>query len=93
MNLSPLKSVCPGGLVPDGDATPLLETLKLADEIGCNVVVHITNPAVDCETLAGILRPGDIFCHCFQGTGDTIINANNRIKPGIQKARERGCSI
>jgi dihydroorotase len=37
-----------------------------------------------------MLRPGDIFCHVFQGKGDTIIGLNGRVKHGIKAARDRG---
>ncbi len=78
------------GIVAEGDITPLKAALSLADKIDTILIVHITNPAVPCETIAEMLRPGDIICHCFQGTGDTILDNNNTIKPGILKAREKG---
>jgi dihydroorotase len=69
---------------------PLEETLKLAEEIGCPIVVHMTNPPVDTETIAQMLRPGDIFCHVYQGQGDTIVGSDNIVKSGIKAAREKG---
>jgi len=74
------------------NARPLEETIKLAEKIGCRIVVHTTNPSIDMESIAGMLRPGDIFCHAFQGKGDTIIGPDGRVKPGIKAARDRGSS-
>ena len=72
------------------NARPLEETIKLAEKIGCRIVVHTTNPSIDMESIAGMLRPGDIFCHAFQGKGDTIIGPDGRVKPGIKAARDEG---
>ncbi len=74
----------------DMNARPLEETIKLAEKIGCRIVVHTTNPSIDTESIASMLRPGDIFCHAFQGKGDTIIGLDGRVKPGIEAAKDRG---
>lgn len=42
------------------------------------------------ENLADCLRPGDIFCHCFQGAGNPIAAEDGTIDPLVLKARERG---
>ncbi|MDR2529543.1 MAG: amidohydrolase family protein [Synergistaceae bacterium] len=68
---------------------PLDETLKLAGEIGCRTVVHVTNPPTGLEQIAAKLRPDDVFCHVFQGTGNTIL-CNGKVHPAIWQARERG---
>ena len=70
----------------------LLEaTIALADEIGdMNVVVHTTNPPCNTGEIADRLRPGDVFCHCFSGTGNTILGEDNKISEKIIKAKERG---
>ena len=69
----------------------LEEAVKLADEIGCSLTVHITNPAMDLEEMAAILRPGDVMCHIFQNKGkESILDGKGNVRPGIRKARERG---
>lgn len=70
----------------------LLEaTIALAEEIGdMNVVVHTTNPPCKAEEIADRLRPGDVFCHCFSGTGSTILEENEKISDKIIKAKNRG---
>lgn len=69
---------------------PLEKTIEIAEEIGCPVVVHINDPIIPQEELAGMLRPGDVFCHMYQGQGDTILDENRHVKKGILRARERG---
>jgi predicted amidohydrolase len=69
---------------------PLQATLKMADEIGCRVVVHITDPPCPLTDIADLLRPGDVFCHVYQGIGHTIIGSDGKVLPGIKAARERG---
>lgn len=77
-------------IIGDQNKRPLEETLKLAEKIGCRIVVHMTNPSIDTESIASMLRPGDIFCHTFQGKGDTIIGSDGKVKPGIKAAKARG---
>jgi predicted amidohydrolase len=36
------------------------------------------------------LRPNDVFCHVYQGTGFTIIGEDGKVLPGIKAARKRG---
>lgn len=91
-NLLGLKTRMSHGIIaPEKAEESLTETVKLAGELGCNVVVHITNPVMDLEKLAGILRPGDVVCHCYQGKGtETILNPDGTIRAGILEARKRG---
>ena len=74
------------------DAEPLRATVALADKIGggLGVCVHTTNCPVTSGELADMLRPGDVFCHCFQGKGDTILDAGGRVKPAVWEAKRRG---
>ncbi len=69
---------------------PLRATIKMAEEIGCPVVVHTTNPPGSPEELAALLRPGDVFCHVYHGKGETIIGKDGKVLPGIRRARQRG---
>ena len=74
----------------------LKRVIELADELderlgtSLRVCVHTTNSPIPASELADCLRPGDIFCHCFQGAGNTIIMENGQIWPGILEARKRG---
>ncbi len=54
-------------LVGDLGSKPLEATLKIAERLKCPVVVHTTNPPIPPAEIAGMLRPGDVYCHVFQG--------------------------
>lgn len=64
--------------------------IEMAEELKLPLVVHVTNPPVDMAEIAAKLRPGDIFCHSFQGRGDSIIGADGRVKPAVWAAKRRG---
>jgi Predicted amidohydrolase len=70
--------------------TPLKAAVKMADALGCRVVVHTTNPPGSVEELVSVLRPGDVFTHVYQGKGSNIINEKGKVRPIIREAREKG---
>ena len=69
---------------------PLKATVAIADRIGCPVEVHCTNIPVPTSEVLGILRPGDIFEHVYQGVKNTILDENGRLYDCVLQARERG---
>lgn len=72
------------------DVRTLEKTVHLAEELGCNVVVHVTDPALPMEKIVSCLRAGDVFCHVYQGFGDTVLNADGTVKKAIREAGKRG---
>lgn len=78
------------GIVEEGDEAPLRAMVALGEELGVPVIAHMTNPAISSERAAQVLRPGDVFCHMYQGEGSTILDENGRVKTEILEARERG---
>ena len=96
-NIIGLKIRLSKGVVPDETGTDYLKAcVDMAGELDrrlgtkLRVCVHTTNPPVPAGELADCLRPGDIFCHCFHGMGNTIIQPDGSIDPRILRARERG---
>lgn len=79
-----------GVLDPQYAEETLRETIKMAEEVGVNVTVHMSDPCIDSEKLASILRPGDVMCHIFHGKGETILDADGHVRKGIREAQERG---
>ena len=77
-------------LNPQMPVQALDRCLEIAEQAGLPLVVHVTNPPVDMGEIAAALRPGDVFCHCFQGKGNTIIGADGRVKPAVWEAKRRG---
>jgi dihydroorotase len=69
---------------------PLEATLGMAEQLKCPVVVHTTDPPGSPGEIADRLRPGDVFCHVFNGTGNTIIGPDGLVLPEIVAARRRG---
>jgi dihydroorotase len=69
---------------------PLARTLEIADRLKCGITVHTTNPPIPPEEIAGMLRPGDVYCHMYQGTGDTILGANQKVRPELYERRRAG---
>lgn len=69
---------------------PLEKTIEAAEELKLPVIVHVSDPSFSIEELAGMLRPGDVFCHMYQGKGETILDSSGKVKKGIREARERG---
>lgn len=73
------------------DLHPLEKALELAEKVGnMSVCVHVTNAPASMEDVAKLLRKGDIFCHVYHGTGDTILDTSDRVLPEIHEARKRG---
>lgn len=96
-NILGLKIRLSKGVVPDETGAEYLRAcVALADELDrrlgtkLRVCVHTTNPPVSAGELADCLRPGDIYCHCFQGMGNTIVQNDGSIDPLVLRARERG---
>ena len=69
---------------------PLKKTIEMAEKIGCNVVVHTTNPPGTPEEIVNILRPGDIYTHMYQDKGHCIVKENGEIERSVRAAREKG---
>ena len=69
---------------------PLEHTLQIADRLGCSVTVHTTNPPIPPDGIAAMLRPGDVYCHMYQGVGETILGSDGKVRAGLYVARRRG---
>ena len=85
------------GIVPENSgAEALRRCVAAADELEqrlglpLGVCVHTTDSPVPAGELADCLRPGDIFCHCYQGMGNPIVTPDGAIEAGVLRARERG---
>lgn len=72
------------------DAEPLRRTIEFANSVdGLRVFVHALNPPCPSWEIAELLRPGDVFIHCYQGVDHTILN-EGKVDSRIWKAKERG---
>jgi predicted amidohydrolase len=84
-----LKMRTSKSVVLETGARAFYESVKLAEDLGRNLVVHIVDPPMTQTDLANTMRKGDVMCHIYQGIGHTIYE-NGKIAPAILKARERG---
>ena len=96
-NVLGLKIRLSRGVVPEETGCDYLRAaVELADELNrrlgtaLRVCVHTTNPPVRAGELAECLRPGDIYCHCYQGAGNPIVSEEGVVDPLILAARKRG---
>jgi predicted amidohydrolase len=84
-----LKMRTSKNVVLETGARAFYESVKLADDLGRNLVVHIVDPPITQSELSTTMRKGDVMCHIYHGVGHTIYE-NGRIAPDVIKARERG---
>jgi len=68
----------------------LREAVKVADNVGLPVVVHITDSPGEVRETLDILRPDDVFCHCFHQKGKTILGDDGHVLPEVFQAQKRG---
>lgn len=68
---------------------PLRRAINVAEKINSPVVVHTSDPPGPASDIADLLRAGDIYCHMYQGTGETILE-NGVPGCSIVEARDRG---
>jgi len=52
--------------------------------------VHVTDSQRQADELIPHFNPGDIYAHCFHGTGHTILNEQGEVYPSIQAAQRKG---
>lgn len=77
-------------IVGDLGVAPLAATIRMADELGCGVVVHTTNPPGEVEDMLTLLRAKDVYTHVFQGKGSNILTSSAKVRKAVREARERG---
>jgi len=68
---------------------PLALCIEAAENVGCSVMVHITQPAAPLSDMFDLLRPGDVITHVFHGRGETIVQ-DGRVLDALERACKRG---
>lgn len=63
---------------------------QIARQLNTRLCVHITNPYVSMEKLIAVFQPGDVLAHCYQGTGETILNEDGMVRASVKAAQKRG---
>lgn len=78
-----------GHQVGDNGAEPVRRAVQAGRYTNTPVMVHIA-VGVPLDEVLSEMRGGDIVTHCYQGTGDGIINTTGDVEPAAREARERG---
>ena len=68
-------------------------TIKIAEEVGCIVGVHMVDLPCSYEEVLPLLRPGDSVIHPFQHKGVTVLDENKRIRQCVIDAQKRGVML
>lgn len=69
---------------------PLDIALRVADEAGLPMMVHIDEPPPTYEAVVDRLRPGDVLTHCYRPFPNAPVDGRGRVRPEVRAARERG---
>lgn len=75
--------------IGDNGTEPLRLAVQAAEWSGTPVMVHIA-VGVPLPDILALLRPADIVTHCYQGTGDSIVDEAGEVLPEVWRAREQG---
>lgn len=68
----------------------LEQSLKLAKALHTRLVVHVTATSLNQAALVKQLRKDDIYCHVYQGMGETILDTDGSVKQAFFEAQSRG---
>lgn len=77
-------------IVGDLGLEPAKRAVGIAGKAGLPVIVHATDSPGEIADTLNILRPGDVFCHCFHQKGKTILNESGEVLPEVWEAQKRG---
>ena len=75
--------------VGDNGIAPLKLALEAAVQANTPVMCHI-GAGVPLPDVLGLMRPGDVITHCFQGNGDNIVDEKGRVIPEAWRAQQDG---
>ena len=80
------------GRVASGSSgiAPLDIALRVADETGLPMMVHIDEPPPTYEAVVERLRPGDVLTHCYRPFPNAPVDGKGQVRPEVLAARDRG---
>ena len=77
-----------GDVVGPNGIEPVRRARRSADRLGSRVMVHISPPPPEIDTILFHMRGDDILTHCFTGHSNRL--ARDEIRQSVIDARERG---
>ena len=69
---------------------PFEYALQVAEEVNLPLMVHIDDPPPSYQQVVERLRPGDVLTHCFRPFPNTPTTSDQRVRPEVLAARQRG---
>jgi len=69
---------------------PFEYALQVAEETNLPMMVHIDDPPPSYQQVVERLRPGDVLTHCFRPFPNTPTTSDQRVRPEVLAARQRG---
>jgi dihydroorotase len=69
---------------------PFEYALQVAEEAGMPMMVHIDDPPPSYAQVVERLRKGDVLTHCFRPFPNTPSTSDQRVRPEVLAARQRG---
>jgi dihydroorotase len=69
---------------------PLEIARDIADRLDVPIMAHVDMPPPSVTEVLGLLRPGDIWTHCFRGPPNAMVSASGNVEADILAARRRG---
>ena len=61
-----------------------------ADQSGSRLMVHVSGTPLPLPQVLDFMGPGDICTHAFNGNPESILDRQDRIRPEVRAATERG---
>ena len=71
-------------------ATALKRAREAADKAGVRLMVHIAHTPIPLPEILEQLGPGDIATHAFAAHNEGILDKNDKIRPDVRAAADRG---
>ena len=68
----------------------LEQAVSLANELDTKLIIHTDDPPEAMDKVVQLLRPGDVFAHCYQPHGNTILGMDGKVLSSVREAQERG---
>lgn len=69
---------------------PLEIAREVADRLSLPIMTHVDMPPPKTTDALALMRPGDIWTHCFRGPPNSIIADSGEVEPEIIAAKRRG---
>lgn len=70
--------------------TAMKQARAAADQAGGKLMVHVSGTPIPLPDVLQFLGPGDICTHAFNGNPESMLDRNNKIRPEVREAAQRG---